>query len=705
MPLKSIFLFLFSCIGFVVVGSAQDNRVWATYYGGEGDDGGNSLAIDAFGNVYLTGSTNSMLGIASGGYQNTFGGGNNDAFLVKFDSDGNRLWATYYGGNGDDVSINITTDAIGNVYLTGCTSSPFGIASDGFQNTYGGGAFDAFIVKFDPNGIRLWATYYGGIGYDVGACITTDVVGNLYISGQTSGTSGIASVGFQNIYGGGIYDAFLVKFDTNGNRLWASYYGGTGDDRGYSITTDDMENVYLTGYASSASGIASGGFQNTYSGGMYDVFLVKFDANGNRLWATYYGGVDDDRSYSVTTDATGNLYIAGNTTTAAGIASGGFQNIYAGWVDAFLVKFNAAGNRLWATYFGGTNGEEGYKVTTDAASNVYFAGDSYSDNGIASGGFQGTLEGEENMFVAKFDSAGTRLCSTYYGQVHDEGGYVGVDRLGNVYLSGSTPSDSEIASEGFQNTFGGGYHDACLIKFSSCGPLTAGSILTNFTCFGLCTGKAMAVPSGGITPYNYSWNTTPEQTTQQASSLCPGTYSVTVTDAADSSVTVYITINDGLNIPLSITQNGDTLYASGGQNYQWYLNDTLISGATSSNYVITNGGYYYVTNTDSCTFTSNSIETGCLCVGISENPLFQSISLFPNPANEQLNIIVQLSNAEAATIKLTDAFGRKVYQKEETQKATSFNWQIPLSGFAAGIYFAEITVLGQKQYRKIAVQR
>lgn len=137
---------------------------------------------------------------------------------------------------------------------------------------------------------RLWATYYGGADQDAGYKISTDASGNVYMTGQTSSATGIATAGaFQNTYGGGV-DAYLVKFDGAGNRLWATYYGGSGADFGYGVKTDAAGNIYLTGYTESTSGIATVGAHQTVYGGSNDAFLVKFDSNGNRLWGTYYGG-------------------------------------------------------------------------------------------------------------------------------------------------------------------------------------------------------------------------------------------------------------------------------------------------------------------------------------------------------------------------------------------------------------------------------
>jgi hypothetical protein len=152
-----------------------------------------------------------------GSHQSTFGGGDYDAFLVKFNSSGVRQWSTYYGGSGEDDSYSCATDASGNVYMTGETSSSVSaIATVGsHQSSYGGGSKDAFLVKFNSIGVRQWGTYYGSIGYDIGLSCATDATGNVYMLGGTSSTlTAISTISsHQSTFGGGGYDAFLVKFN------------------------------------------------------------------------------------------------------------------------------------------------------------------------------------------------------------------------------------------------------------------------------------------------------------------------------------------------------------------------------------------------------------------------------------------------------------------------------------------------------------
>jgi hypothetical protein len=314
--MRSVTLFaaLFMCVLF---GKAQSSRIWSTYYGSSGTEECYSTAVDTFGNVYVAGSTASTSGFSSNGFQNTYGGGSEDAFLVKFDSSGNRLWATYYGGIDQDIGYDVATDLSGNVYLAGYTLSQNNIASGGFQNSYRDNG-EAFLVKFSASGSRLWATYFGDSLVDEGDNVETDALGNVYLSGFTSSDSGIAYNGFQNVIGGGTYDGFLAKFNAAGNLMWSTYYGGPGNDNAYGLCTSPSGDVYIGGQTNSTWGIASSGFQNTIGGG-FDAYLAKFTSTGIRLWSTYYGGSGGETAWSTAVDPAGNIFLSGTTLSTTGI--------------------------------------------------------------------------------------------------------------------------------------------------------------------------------------------------------------------------------------------------------------------------------------------------------------------------------------------------------------------------------------------------
>ena len=478
--------------------------VWSTYYGGTGHEGGCFSAVDGSSNVYLNGLTWSTAGLSSGGFQNTYGGGSSDVFLVKFNSAGSRMWATYYGGSDEDYPSAFTTDLSGNVYLPGGTKSAGSIASGGFQNTYSGGYGDAFLVKFNSAGSRVWSTYYGGSGTDGANCCAVDAGGNIYLSGNTASATGIASGGFQNTYsGGGNQNTFLVKFNSTGSRIWGTYYGGTNSSF---CTTDANSNVYISGSANSATGVASGGFQNTLSG-ISDAMLVKFNSNGNRIWATYYGGPDLETGSCCCVDNNDNVYLCGYTSSLTGIAAGGFQNSHGNpggnSNDAYLVKFSSTGNRLWATYYGGLYEENFSYCTTNASGSVYLSGQTGSSVGIAFSGFQNAISTflGPDTYIVKFTSNGSRVWGSYFGGLsYESSGACVADNSGNVYISGHTGSGTNIASNGFQNAIGGMY-DGYLAKIADeplCISATQPTIsaTTDSICAG--NGTTLSIASGSL---------------------------------------------------------------------------------------------------------------------------------------------------------------------------------------------------------------
>lgn len=226
------------------------------------------------------------------------------------------------------------------------------------------------------------------------------------------------------------------------------------------------------------------------------------------------------------------------------------------------------------------------------------------------------------------------------------------------------------------------------------------------TCKGYHDGSIDLTVTGGTGPYAYLWSPA-GQTTQDISGLFGGNYSVVVTDQGNGCTSSQsFVVQDGYNFPVSISQQGDTLYATSAPNYQWYHNGVAIPGANSQTYVITQGGYYYViVGSQNCEFTSNTIETSCICANsISENSLFQGISVFPNPANDELNVVITLNGMETAEVTLVDMTGRRLWLKNDKRKADKFAWKIPVSEVAAGNYFVQVTVGGQSKSMKVMVK-
>jgi gliding motility-associated-like protein len=393
--------------------------LWMTYFGGSDADDAAAVTIDNAGNVIMTGSTFSTDHIATAGAYQAQNGGPNwepDAFIAKFDNNGNILWSTFYGGEDLDYGTGVVTDANNNIFVCGFTSSTAQIATPGsYQPTYGGGtlndANDGFLAKFTPNGSISWATYYGGPSFDRCYGIAMDNTGSVFITGTANSVSNIASANAFQKTAGGNGDAFLAKFTNAGTRVWATYYGGPGQDISFAAAVDSKENIIIGGETLSTEGIGTAGsFQSSFGGNTRDAFFAKFTNEGGRVWGSYFGREGEEDIYAIATDPSNNIFITGSTYSTTGIATpnayqttgGGAGGYWATFIDAF----DPNSKQLWGTYYGygGPYGQGyGYGITVDASDYVYVTGGTSFTNNISTcGAQQVNWVNNFDMFLAKF---------------------------------------------------------------------------------------------------------------------------------------------------------------------------------------------------------------------------------------------------------------------------------------------------------------
>lgn len=701
---------------------------WGTYYGTPFDYNDNLdqtvIRTDPAGNIYVAGIAYSMSDIATtGSFQSApilAYDWEGNQFLVKFSGSGQRLWATYYGKSVYPIGTGLACDKDGNVYLAGGTFSDASLVSAGAHQTVFGGSTDrdAYLVKFDGTGQRLWATYYGGAGEDVAFAVSCDTAGNVCMSGRTKSAAGIASAGSHKTQLVGAQAFFVAKFNSSGVRQWGTYYGESmpqqvGWTPDMTMTNDIGGNVYFTGcvgiYPTTtpqpADMTTTGSHQPVHSG-KHDVLLVKLDKDGLREWATWYGGEEEDliTKDGLAADKWGNVYLAGRTHSTSGIATpGSHQDTWNGgfsvWSnpvhyggDAFLVKFNNTGERQWATYYGGDQGENefGYGgIGCDIFGNVLLSGQTSSNTNIATpGSYQSVLLSESNAYFVKFDSSGTRKWGSYFGNIA-EGRIeaVATNDSGQIFIAGFFNDYTNLATPGaYQNT----NTPLFIAKFDDCSDIisAADTILGNVTICAGATGTYNVLPLPGagtytwILPDGWSGSSTTETINITAANNS-GQIGVAGNFSCGAGDTVYLNVTVNPLPVATITANGNVLSTGAFSTYQWQLNGSDIPGATSATYTATATGSYTVKVTDNKGCTNTSAAHSHTLTSVGGVSYKHQIRIFPNPGTTT----VQVSTPVALHINISSVDGRLMMSSNAGAGTTA----IDIQSLADGIYFIQMS--------------
>ncbi|NOY40985.1 MAG: hypothetical protein GXP26_03990 [Planctomycetes bacterium] len=409
---------------------------WIDQFGSNDLDSGYGVSTDGLGNVYISGRANGSL---KGAGDDSVG-----TFLGKYNASGTLLWIEQLGTSSPGLSTSVSADGLGNVYISGFTSS-------GFEGP-NAGIFDAFVSKYDASGSFLWTKQLGTSGIDFSWGVSADGLGNVYISGRTDGSLDGPSAGNA--------DAFLSKYDASGTLLWTEQLGTSSGEESTSVSADGLGNVYISGYTwGSLGGPNVGGA---------DAFLSKYDASGSLLWTEQLGTSAYDYSDGVSVDGLGNVYISGWTW-------GNLEGPNAGGHDAFVSKYNANGTLLWTAQLGTSSGDKSYGVSADGLGNVYISG--YTDGSLG-----GPSAGGADAFVSKYDADGSLLWTGQLGTGRDDKSWaLSADGLGNVYISGFTLDRLEGSNPGGA--------DAFLAKFSDPIPEPSSLLLGVMASLGLLVGR------------------------------------------------------------------------------------------------------------------------------------------------------------------------------------------------------------------------
>lgn len=301
------------------------------------------------------------------------------------------------------------------------------------------GSSDLYLVKYDPAGNVIWAKSAGGDDLDASNSVAVDKLGNVYLTGYFKSSS--LTFGSTTLVnaGGSIYDLFLVKYDAGGNVLWAESSGGTGDDRGYSIAVDDPGNIYLAGYFLSPT--LTIGTTTLTNRGFSDIFIAKYTTDGDALWVDSPVGPGWEYTYGVAVDKSGNSFIAGKLNGNT-LTFGPFVLTKVANHDMFIAKYSSSGQVLWAKNAGISGDNSSNFVAADISGNCYVAG-RFGGNSISFGTVTLPNAGSGDVFLVKYDMTGNVLWARSAGGADDDAATsVTTDQYGYSYTGGYFKSTS-----------------------------------------------------------------------------------------------------------------------------------------------------------------------------------------------------------------------------------------------------------------------
>ncbi|MEM7455864.1 MAG: SBBP repeat-containing protein [Planctomycetota bacterium] len=343
---------------------------WSTLFGSSSIDYSRAAGVDSSGNVIVGGLTYGNM------FPGSYNGGPRDPFVAKCDADGNVLWVVQDGTSSDDDIEGVAADSSDNVIAVGETDGDLG----GGTNA---GAKDAYVQKYDPDGNIVWTNLIGTPGTDLGTCVAVADDDSIIVSGQTYGDLAAPHAG------GG--DIFVARLFPDGSQQWIRQIGSDDYDSPAGVAVDIQGNVYVAGY--------SGGQMGAFNSGFIDIVLLKYSPNGDHLWTRQLGTPGYDYGFDVAVDSSGNAYVAGYTGGDLNGSNGGF--------DSVLVKYDPSGAIVWIQQDGTPDTDRANGVSIDG-SYVYVAG-------YTKGNFGGANQGNNDAFISKYSTGGQLISVHQFG--------------------------------------------------------------------------------------------------------------------------------------------------------------------------------------------------------------------------------------------------------------------------------------------------
>jgi hypothetical protein len=392
-------------------------------FGTPGGDDARGVFVDSSGDVYVVGITGGTLP------DQTSEGGEFDAFIRKYNSDGDEIWTRQFGTSEFDTAIEVTGDSSGGVFVVGNTNGEF----PGQTNV---GGSDSFIRKYSSDGDEIWTRQFGTSGGVSATGVSADSSGGVYVVGGTGDT-----FPGQTSEGGG--DAYIRKYNSDGDEIWTRQFGTSDFEYASGVSVDSSGGVYVVGNT-------NGEFPGQTRQGEQDAFIRKYSSDGDEIWTRQFGTSEDDFALGVSADSSGGVYVVGNT-------NGEFPGQTSeGGGDAYIRKYNSDGDEIWTRQFGTSGVTEGNAVFADSSAGVYVVG--LVDGTLPDQTSEG---GEFDAFIRKYNSDGDEIWTRQFGTSgSDVANRVSADSSGAVYVVGSTTGT-------FPSQTSEGGQDAFLAKFSN----------------------------------------------------------------------------------------------------------------------------------------------------------------------------------------------------------------------------------------------
>lgn len=360
---------------------------------------GNGICSDLAGNIIVTGIVNSNALFGTDTVSAHFA----DPFLAKYDPNGDLLWVRTGGDDLIDISKDVACDDAGYIHITGSYTTNMlhpAVEFDG-QIVNGFGSTDIFVAKYDPDGTLLWIRNAGGSLADQGTGIEIAPNGNIVVCGFFQGT---ATFGDFTMTSAGSSDLILLEYDTDGEVVWASQCGGPGEDQTGKLAILPGGDIAIGGKFQQT---ATFGNTALTASGLSDIFIARFDGSGNAVWAKRSGSTiqfASDMAYDIDAAPNGDIIVCGEI---AGEAQFGTINVPTnGGLDVFIARYNGEGDPMWVHHGGGPQQDHGYGVAVDAEGNAYLAGQADDGSMTYFDGILLDPFGNESVFLAKYDPSG-----------------------------------------------------------------------------------------------------------------------------------------------------------------------------------------------------------------------------------------------------------------------------------------------------------